>query len=198
MWGMATPFAMAVLVIYYQRLALHKLPPREIIVSSFLPLGPLGMGGYAIMYLGKVSRQVFPHVNFLPDLPVTGDVLYVLGIFTALIMWGFGLLWLVFALATLYSCQPFPFNMGWWGFTFPIGVYALCTTTFGVEMPSKFFKVLGTIFAVVVVILWVIVAAATAKGAWAGTLFYAPCLKNLSNDGKFPADTIADREKTAK
>jgi hypothetical protein len=43
MWGMATPFAMTVLVIYYQRLALYKLPAREIVVSSFLPLGPLGM-----------------------------------------------------------------------------------------------------------------------------------------------------------
>lgn len=46
MWGMSVPLAMSVLVIYYQRLAVHKLPPREVIVSSFLPLGPLGMGGY--------------------------------------------------------------------------------------------------------------------------------------------------------
>lgn len=46
LWGMATPLALSVLVIYYQRLALHKMPPREIIVSAFLPLGPLGFGGY--------------------------------------------------------------------------------------------------------------------------------------------------------
>ena len=41
MWGMAVPMAFSVLVIYYQRLALHKMPPREVIVSAFLPLGPL-------------------------------------------------------------------------------------------------------------------------------------------------------------
>jgi tellurite resistance protein TehA-like permease len=46
LWGMATPLALSVLVMYYQRLALHKMPPREIIVSAFLPLGPLGFGGY--------------------------------------------------------------------------------------------------------------------------------------------------------
>ncbi len=46
MWGMSVPLAMSVLVMYYQRLAVHKLPPREVIVSCFLPLGPLGMGGY--------------------------------------------------------------------------------------------------------------------------------------------------------
>jgi tellurite resistance protein TehA-like permease len=46
LWGMGTPLAVAVLVIYYQRLAVHKLPPREAIVSCFLPLGPLGFGGF--------------------------------------------------------------------------------------------------------------------------------------------------------
>jgi hypothetical protein len=46
LWGMGTPLAMVILVIYYQRLAVHKLPPRETIVSCFLPLGPLGFGGF--------------------------------------------------------------------------------------------------------------------------------------------------------
>jgi tellurite resistance protein TehA-like permease len=46
LWGMGTPLAMTILVIYYQRLAVHKLPSRETIVSCFLPLGPLGFGGF--------------------------------------------------------------------------------------------------------------------------------------------------------
>ncbi|KAK5047789.1 hypothetical protein LTR84_006454 [Exophiala bonariae] len=195
MWGMATPFAMTVLVIYYQRLALHKLPPREVVVSSFLPLGPLGMGGFTIMYLGKVARQVFPRVEFFHNLSIAGDVVYVMGVFIALIMWGFGLCWLVFALATIYTTRPFPFNMGWWGFTFPLGVYAISTMTFGVEMPSLFFKVLGTIMSVAVIILWCIVAAGTARGAWSGHLFNAPCLKQLKKEDRKPKEKVDDREK---
>jgi tellurite resistance protein TehA-like permease len=112
LWGMATPLALTVLVIYYQRLALHKLPPREIIVSSFLPLGPLGMGGYAIMRCGAVARTVFPRVEFFHNLEVAGDIVFIVGVFVALIMWGFGLCWLVFALASIYNSRPFPFNMG--------------------------------------------------------------------------------------
>jgi tellurite resistance protein TehA-like permease len=46
MWGAGMPLALTVIVVYYQRLAVHKLPASEIIVSSFLPLGPLGFGGY--------------------------------------------------------------------------------------------------------------------------------------------------------
>ncbi|EXJ87434.1 hypothetical protein A1O3_04394 [Capronia epimyces CBS 606.96] len=195
MWGMATPLALSILVIYYQRLALHKLPPREVVVSSFLPLGPLGMGGYTIMYLGRVAREVFPRVEFFHNLSVAGDVVYVMGVFVALIMWGFGLCWLVFALATIYLTNPFPFNMGWWGFTFPLGVYAISTMTFGVEMPSAFFKILGTILAVAVMLLWCVVAAATAKGAWSGRLFYAPCLKNLKKEHSQPEPASPDKEK---
>ncbi|KAK2764412.1 Plasma membrane sulfite pump involved in sulfite metabolism [Arachnomyces sp. PD_36] len=48
LWGIGVPLAMMVLVIYFQRLALHKLPPREVIVSMFLPMGPLGQGGYGM------------------------------------------------------------------------------------------------------------------------------------------------------
>jgi tellurite resistance protein TehA-like permease len=35
--------------------------------------------------------------------------------------------------------------MGWWGFTFPLGVYAANTMELGVEMDLMFFKVLGTV-----------------------------------------------------
>jgi tellurite resistance protein TehA-like permease len=179
LWGMSTPLAMTVLVMYYTRLALHKLPPREIIVSSFLPLGPLGMGGYAITSLGNVTRVVFPKTQFFHDVPIAGDIFFVGGVFIALLMWAFGLTWLCFALASIYKAKPFPFNMGWWGFTFPLGVMALSTLEFGTIFPSMFFKVLGTIFAVAVIILWSVVAVRTAQGAWEGHLFYAPCLKNL-------------------
>ncbi|KAF2130224.1 hypothetical protein P153DRAFT_337757 [Dothidotthia symphoricarpi CBS 119687] len=195
MWGMATPLAMTVLVMYYTRLALHKLPPREIIVSSFLPLGPLGMGGYAITYLGSVSRKIFPQTELFFDLPVAGDVFFVLGVFIALIMWAFGLTWLCFALASIYKSRPFPFNNGWWGFTFPLGVMALSTMEFGVIFRSSFFEVLGTIFAVAVILLWCVVAVGTMRGAWDGRLFNAPCLKNLPKKEDDTSQEEAEREK---
>ncbi|KAK6368289.1 hypothetical protein LTR64_006442 [Lithohypha guttulata] len=185
MWGMSTPFALVTLVIYYQRLAVHKLPPREIIVSSFLPLGPLGMGGYTITYLGSTARHILPHVPpFLTHVTTASDIIYILGIFTALIMWSFGIVWFVYALAAIYSCGSFPFNMGWWGFTFPLGVFAISTIQLGIEFPSLFFRVLGTVFSVMVIMLWVVVFSGTVRGAWRGHLFYAPCLKNLPREAR--------------
>jgi tellurite resistance protein TehA-like permease len=43
-WGCGVPLAMFTLVIYFHRPTMHRLPPREVIVSVFLPLGPIGQG----------------------------------------------------------------------------------------------------------------------------------------------------------
>ena len=148
LWGIGVPLAMVVLVIYFQRLTMYKIPPREVIVSVLLPLGPLGQGGFAVMQLGTVSMRIFPLTKTLPAVAAAGgrpgDILYIMGWVVALVMWGFGVVWLFFALASI-SRSSFPFNMGWWGFTFPLGVLTVSTTTIGKETESRFFDVLGTV-----------------------------------------------------
>jgi tellurite resistance protein TehA-like permease len=179
LWGTGVPLAMTIMVIYFQRLAVHKLPPREVIVSVFLPLGPLGQGGFAVMQLGAVAMKIFPVTGTLSAKKTnSGEILYVVGWMMALIMWGFGLVWLFFALASI-SRSKFPFNLGWWGFTFPLGVFTVSTTQIGREMPSPFFAVLGTIFSISVTLLWIVVATGTIRRALTGELFFAPCLKDL-------------------
>lgn len=46
LWGVGVPLALMVIVIYLMRLTIHKMPAKALIVSTFLPLGPLGQGGY--------------------------------------------------------------------------------------------------------------------------------------------------------
>ena len=109
LWGTGVPLAMVILVMYFHRLTVHHLPPREVIVSVFLPLGPLGQGGFAIMQLGKVAWKLFPETGSL-GAEGAGKILYVVGFALALIMWGYGLVWLFFALASI-SRSKFPFRM---------------------------------------------------------------------------------------
>lgn len=167
LWGTGVPLAMTVLVIYFQRLTVYHLPPREVIVSVFLPLGPLGQGGFGVMQLGKVALHIFPATDTLGAAGGhAGEILYVIGWLIAIIMWGFGLVWLFFALASI-SRSKFPFNMGWWGFTFPLGVFAISTTTLGDEIPSRFFSVLGTVSITLSTILFCVLI------VWLGLL--GPC-----------------------
>ena len=177
LWGCGIPLAMFTMVMYFHRLTMHALPPREVIVSVFLPLGPLGQGAFAIMQLGKDMLDVLPKTGAIQLAPMAGQIAYVSGILLALVMWGFGLVWLFFAMASITRTK-FPFNLGWWGFTFPLGVYTVATTTLAQEIPSTFFRVLGTIFSVAVVLLWIVVSVGTVIKVSKGELFFAPCLQD--------------------
>jgi len=132
LWGTGVPLALSVLVIYFHRLAIHKLPPREVVVSCLLPLGPLGQGAFAIQRLGVVARKVFPLTGTLDNANThAGDVLFAVGWVAGLIMWGYGLLWMFLAVATIMRSK-FPFNMGWWGQASPpppplIGMATSCS-----------------------------------------------------------------------
>ena len=142
LWGMGVPLAIFTLVLYYHRLMMHKIPPPEVISSVFLPLGPLGEGGFGIMKMGQVSLVVFPATNTL--IPPSGQIMYIFGFLIALLMWGFGIVWLVWAVASFGKSKS-TFNMGWWSIIFATGVFTGSMITLGEEMPSRFFKVLGTV-----------------------------------------------------
>jgi tellurite resistance protein TehA-like permease len=91
----------------------------------------------------------------------------------ALVIWGFGLVWLVLATSSVLNLtrrEKIGFNMGWWGFTFPIGVFAVCTVQFGNELDSMAFRVLGTILSCTVVALWSYVSVMTCIRAWSGVM----------------------------
>lgn len=142
LWGIGESFSACVLALYFHRLTIHSIPPREVIVSVFLPIGPLGQGGYGIQQLGKVAMELLPETAAFASLGVrAGEVLYVLGVFLGIMMWGFALVWLSFALISIATMHNFPFNMGWWGFTFPLGVLATCMNALAENLDSEFFKV---------------------------------------------------------
>lgn len=189
LWGTGLPFAFVVMTIYFHRLVIHRLPPQEVIVSVFLPIGPLGQGGFSLMTIGTVAREVFPATGALH--PMAGEIIYILGFMVALVLWGFGLVWGFFAVASV-GRRKFPFNMGWWGFTFPTGIYAMSTMTLGRQLPSAFFKIFGTIIGISEILLWLIVAGGTVKHMIKGTLFEAPCLKEME---KLKRETDAERER---
>ncbi|PWY77081.1 sulfite efflux pump SSU1 [Aspergillus heteromorphus CBS 117.55] len=192
LWGVGLPLGLMVMVIYLQRLTLHKLPPKAVIVSVFLPLGPLGQGSLGAMKLGTVAQEIFPEMHML-EAAGSGPILYIMGFMVALVLWSFGLVWLFFASASIARSKSFPFNIGWWGFTFPLGGYAMSTCQMGKELPSEFFSIVGTILSLCVVVLWGVVSVGTLRGVVSGQLFLALCLVDL----KGKEDELKDATKAA-
>ncbi|BGO88458.1 Plasma membrane sulfite pump involved in sulfite metabolism [Rhodotorula toruloides] len=191
--GIGMLLAAAVIVLYLQRLLLHHLPPREVIVSSWLPVGPIGQGGFALIELGQVATKLFPLIASpsRPALDFLGPAMLGSAVLTGLLLWGLGI-WFAFLAIVSIAAQfrrsgtegagTAVFNMGWWAFTFPLGSLTLLTFSLATVFDSMFFKVCSTIMTFSVFSLWCIVFVPTCIGFFRGTLFAAPCLQALPKE----------------
>ena len=175
LWGVSVLPAFAILTILMLRLVLHKLPEKELAVSSWLALGPIGTAALALLVLGHQAPMLMASLG----LAQLGQLFQQAGILASLILLGFGLWWLGIAvLTTLYHAkQDLPFNLGWWGLTFPLGVYTLAILTLAQQLNLAFLYAVGYAFAAILMLLWSLVATKTAHGFYQGYLFFSPCLK---------------------
>lgn len=175
LWGISVLPAFAILTILMLRLALHQLPAKEMAISSWLALGPIGTGALALILLGQQAAQVLAVI----DLHSLGVFLHQLGIVGALILLGFGLWWFGIALLTTFyhAKKQLPFNLGWWGLTFPIGVFTLAVLNLAAALQLQFLYAVAYALGCLLVMLWLLVATKTAVGFYQGHLIFSPCLK---------------------
>ena len=175
LWGVSVLPAFAILTILMLRLVLHKLPEKELAVSSWLALGPIGTAALALLVLGHQAPTLMASLG----LAQLGQLFQQAGILASLILLGFGLWWLGIAVLTTlhHAKQDLPFNLGWWGLTFPLGVYTLAILTLAQQLNLAFLYAVGYAFAAILMLLWGLVATKTAQGFYQGHLFFSPCLK---------------------
>lgn len=174
LWAYSVPVAFGILAILILRMALHKLPHESMAASSWLALGPIGTGALGMLVLGADA----PAILAAHGLVGVGPVAQGIGVVAGLCLWGFGLWWL--ALATLITIRYWragvPFNLGWWGYTFPLGVYTVATFRLGTTLNLGFFGIVGTVLTIALAAMWLLVGAKTLAGAWRGNLFVSPCI----------------------
>jgi len=177
LWAFSLPVAFSILTILLLRMTLHKLPHENMAASSWLALGPIGTGALGMLLLGADAPAIFA-ANGLPGI---GDIAAGLGLVAGITLWGFGLWWMLMALliTARYLRDGIPFNLGWWGFTFPLGVYSLATLKLASTLNLVFFSVVGCMLVSLLTVMWLIVGKRTVQGAWRGELFVSPCIAGL-------------------
>ena len=179
LWALSVPIAFSILTVLFLRLVLHKLPPPEMGVSSWLAVGPLGTGALGLLALGRAAPAAFAGAGLgTAGLGTAGVVAQGLGLVGGLVIWAYGAWWLLLAAAMTLTHLPrrLPFNMGWWGFTFPFGVFILATNALAAQTRLGFFADTGRVCLGVFICLWLLVASRTLAGAYRGHLFAAPYL----------------------
>lgn len=174
LWGVSLFLACSLIALVMLRLALHKLPGTDFAATSWLPLGPLATGCLGLLSLGRAAPEVFDGTALAGAARLAHD----LGLLGGLSLWGAGLWWLLVAVVftRLYMRDAVPFNLGWWGFTFPLGVFALATFELHSLTQMGFFAGLGAVLALLLAAVWALVFSRTLVGIWHGDLFKAPCL----------------------
>lgn len=177
LWAFSLPVAFSILTILLLRMALHKLPHENMAASSWLALGPIGTGALGMLVLGGDAPLIFA-ANGMPGV---GEIAAGLGLVVGITLWGFGLWWMLMALliTVRYLRAGIPFNLGWWGFTFPLGVYSLATLKLASTLNLTFFNVFGCVLVALLAVMWLIVGKRTVLGAWRGELFVSPCIAGL-------------------
>ncbi|WP_347911308.1 TDT family transporter [Pseudomonas grandcourensis] len=177
LWAFSLPVAFSILTILLLRMALHKLPHENMAASSWLALGPIGTGALGMLVLGGDAPLIFA-ANGMPGV---GEIAAGLGLVAGITLWGFGLWWMLVALliTVRYLRDGIPFNLGWWGFTFPLGVYSLATLKLASTLNLTFFSVFGCVLVALLAVMWLIVGKRTVLGAWRGELFVSPCIAGL-------------------
>lgn len=170
MWANGEFLALAFMVIYIYRLLLKKVQPKAIVLSTLLPVGPMGQGAFGVLLLGELYRQVFrtfSRGNGTGETAATNAQLYTglvdiskpsvdsisfVTMAIALFMLSIGLFWICLTLLFLTRERPPCFNMSWWATTFPLGTMAMGWYRLNTEFNNEGLKYIGAIFGAVVVV----------------------------------------------
>jgi tellurite resistance protein TehA-like permease len=116
-----------ILTIYFLRLVVHGLPEGKTVLSAFLPLGPAGQGGYAILLIGSSLKSLLPLTYGKSEIlraSATGDTINVICLCMAIMLWSFATMWIIYALLVVLEVarkSQIPFNLSFWGLIFPNG-----------------------------------------------------------------------------
>ncbi len=154
LWAFSVPIAFLILGVLFLRLSLHKLPPRELAVTTWITLGTLGTGVMGMVGLGRSMPLVFGAI---------GQTMNGAAVLLAMALWGFGLWWLVMSiLLTMHHARHgVPFNLGWWGLTFPLGVFSVGTNLLNGQLNVGWIGALSVVLFAMLALFWLMVASRT-------------------------------------
>ncbi|EJF65271.1 hypothetical protein DICSQDRAFT_79277 [Dichomitus squalens LYAD-421 SS1] len=182
---MGLTLAFMMLSLYFLRLAIYGVPRGGGVVSVYIPLGPLGQGGYSILLLGAGFNSILPlhhGSSAVLRLETVGQIIEVATLGLALTLWSMASLWLVYgAIATIDVIwhEKILFRQAFWSLVFPNGVYANLTIQLYRVTDWTFFRVWGAIYALATLILWAWVFVRTCVLVYSGAMFHAPCLDDV-------------------
>ncbi|GAC1499549.1 MAG: TDT family transporter [Vulcanimicrobiaceae bacterium] len=156
--GIGVILAAIIVVIFYSRLTIHKVPEGALVTTMWLVVGPLGQSIAGMIALGNAARAVWPEF---------GHGLAIAGLAYGVLVWGFAMYWLAMAIAMTIRAKSkhLPFNLSWWAFTFPVGVLTAGTDALYLQTHAHIFGIVSLALLALLAAMWMLVATKTVRGA---------------------------------
>ena len=161
--GIGVILAAIIIVIFYSRLTIHKVPEGALVTTMWLVVGPLGQSIAGIIALGNAAGAVWPEL---------GHGLALAGVAYGVLVWGFAMYWLSMAIALTIRAKAkhLPFNLSWWAFTFPVGVLTAGTDALYLQTHAHIFGIASLALLALLSSMWALVATKTVRGVARETL----------------------------
>ena len=165
--GIAIPLTIIVYTIVLFRALFYNFPRRDVAPSFMIGVAPVGVCIVAINtiipVLGKSGVSIIAPAILVPFVKVI-----------SLLLWGFGLWWLIYALIiiALYMLkQKVPVTLGCWAFIFPPAAYTLATLILAKSLQLHFLSNCAVVLTIVLTLWWIVNCIVTIRGMVNRTIF---------------------------
>ena len=165
--GIAIAFTAIVYVVFMYRGFFYNFPRKDVAPSFMIGVAPIGVSIIAINtilpVIKKAGLSIIDLASFSPLVKIV-----------SLLLWGFGLWWLIVAIVviiTYFIKQGVPVTLGYWAFIFPPAAYTIASLIIAKGLNLIFIKDVAIVLAVLLVIAWGINLILTIKGMINRTIF---------------------------
>ena len=157
--GAGTMMYVGLLGLTLQRKILAKPALGILTPTAWIHLAPLGVIPVSLLNLIEQLPFAVPQAPFL---------------LLALLLWGFGVWWLVMAILLTLAAKKgghLPFALSWWGFTFPLGAFVAASLRLSGLTGMAGIDVVGLACWGLLVVLWSLTLINTLRGVVSGSIF---------------------------
>jgi len=165
--GVAIPLTIIVYTIVLFRALFYNFPRRDVAPSFMIGVAPVGVCIVAINtiipVLAKSGVSIIAPGTLAPFVKVI-----------SLLLWGFGLWWLIYALITiaLYMLkQGVPVTLGYWAFIFPPAAYTIATLILAKSLSLPLLRNFAVVLTIVFTLWWTVNFILTIRGMVNKTIF---------------------------
>ena len=162
LFGMAAVASALTATMIWTRLTHFKVPPRTLVPTLWVLLGPFGTSVTAAAKLSKIAPTSLGAAD--------ASALHAFALLYGAPAWGFALMWLalVSVLTVRAVREGLPFNLSWWSFVFPLGTVVTATSGLAGRTGNPAMDAIAGVFLVGLALAWLAVTLATARAhLWA-------------------------------